>query len=207
MKRPYPILLVLLTLLCSTLAGQIRNGYLEITTADKLYRNGKRHYMSVSPLAAFDGYLDLYPQVPNPLGYHESWDVTYGDRMAREKNYSVTWKIADGKLYLSDLYFFTLDIPEYDYKDYFKPDENARFTAIEKLTGKKFDRSSHVARIKPQSPYGVIPATWFSDTLYIMEQLDPFDIASPDNSGKPQVFRLVFSSGCLINTKKLNDVH
>lgn len=168
-----------------------------MTTSDELYWKGRHYYMNASPITCFSGFDSLYPQIPNPRGGLYAF---YTEPLAYDKNYSVIWKIHDDLLYVSNLDFFTVSV--YQCKDYFKPDENYGFTAIEKLTGKHFEPNNPAASVKPSSPYGVIPATWFSGKLYIKPYPD-WDFTSFEEWLKMPVYELSFSSGRLTGVKEL----
>lgn len=169
-----------------------------IKTSDELIWEGQRYNMSETPLASFPKYRSIYYKIPGINVEDSTWITDDKYPVAPDKKYSVIWKVVDSMLYVSDLYFFTLEDPSKDLELFWVVDINDRFRTIEKLTGQQFDKSNMAASVKPESPYGVLPAYWYTGDIFIKKKLT--DKKNEYNAWQNYpVARLSFMSGKLID--------
>ncbi len=154
--------------------------------SDYLYFDGDNsHYLiSKSPLSFFswkEKAFDKYPEIQ--LVEYKS---AYGGMLGFSGKYHMSWLIKNNNLYMCNLSFYTTELkPEY-------------IKHIEYLADRKFD--GKLADKDPKTPigeYGLMPATWFSDTIYVKkaknfnEEIDVWKI-------KPYQ-RLIFQKGKLVS--------
>ena len=168
-------------------------------TSDEMYWNGKHYYMNISPMERFDGYIELFHRLPDPFERDRTGQRIYHSRpLAFDKNYTIRWKIADSMLYVAGFDFFTVGV--YGSKAYFDSEEEP-FTELEKLTGERFARTSPAARIRPRSPYGAMPARWFSGRLCLKPYPD-WDFTSYEQWQAMPVYELTFRDGKLLGVRE-----
>lgn len=168
-------------------------------TSDEMYWNGKHYYMNASPMERFDGYIELFHRLPDPFLRDRTGQRVYHSRpLAFDKNYTIRWKIADSMLYVAGFDFFTVGV--YGSKAYFDSEEEP-FTELEKLTGERFARTSPAARIRPRSPYGAMPARWFSGRLCLKPYPD-WDFTSYEQWQAMPVYELTFRDGKLLGVRE-----
>ena len=201
MKRLLFVLCILsaVTAVCGTQSSENKRRP-NVHTSDELYWEGERYVISDSPLACFEGYRSIFPQMP-PLKTHILGNpILESPPTVQDKNYEAIWKIVDNRLYLSDIKFNSIN--RYDYSKYLKPDENVRFTIVERLTKKQFNRHEDASAQKPVSPYGTMAATRFSDTLVIKSYPD-WVLTDYDTWVKTSDTQLIFKDGKIISIKKI----
>jgi hypothetical protein len=190
MKKLLLLFIVLMTNICAQ--GQIDNnnwgeqGHLRYKTIDKLYRNDTLFYINKSPLAHFNNYDTVYLQAEVCLYDHSA---------PMDKRYIAQWILIEKKLYLFNVLTNCL-IPTKSQL----PLEN-----IENFLGMKF--SKDIRRkfkiIKQKLPdrasqHGVIPAVWFSDTLYAQS----YTQRKFDSMMTKYYNMLIFDKGVLIKTEQ-----
>ena len=136
-------------------------------TTDIVYINDTVIYlMNKSPLEVFSGYKDLYASFNLPQPPNLPW-MPYGARVNLHAAYHVTWFIRDCMLYLGDIEIQNAGIC--DYKSFFP--NNEQYPLMEELTNVKFDKKYPLPSNSRPWPYhnptGMMPATWFNDTILI----------------------------------------
>lgn len=142
-------LLIICLLQASTLVAQKK----EVTsleffgrTIDVIHWDGIDYMCSQSPLCGFDGYKHLFGKsASEPIDPTVPVDI--------DKNYRARWVIKDGGLYLCGIEI----LKGADDKLYL-------YTAIEKLTNRQFIKD---ATFFSEYPDGILPATWFTDSIYL----------------------------------------
>ena len=168
-------------------------------TSDEMYWNGKHYYMNASPMERFDGYIELFHRLPDPFFRDRTGQrVCHSRPLAFDKTYTIRWKIADSMLYVAGFDFFTVGI--YCSRAYIDTGEEP-FAELERLTGERFDRTSPAARIRPQSPYGAMPARWFSGRLCLKPYPD-WDFTSYKQWQAMPVYELTFRDGKLLGVRE-----
>lgn len=160
------------------------------SVSDYLYfeDDAEKHLINNSPLSffpwkekAFDKFSEIQMAEYRPL---------YGGLLGHSGKYNIIWLVKNKKLYMSDLHLYTADL---------KPEH---IKHIEKLTGRKFNRSYADADSKtPIGEYGILPATWFTDTLYVKKIRKPKD--DIDVWKMKPYKQLIFEKGELVSIKEI----
>lgn len=159
-------------------------------TSDMFYWDGVRCLMSLSPLYFFEGFKDIYPDVPC---YEIQAD--FGEMPYEDKNYGAVWGVIDKMLYLCEVEFRYSFLSEKEINKLF-PD-NEQYKKLEKLIGARFRKLTTYKNAQiPISPYGVIPATWVNGTFYIKRIREYETVRQWDAL---PCKRLVFKQGKLIS--------
>jgi hypothetical protein len=121
-------------------------------TIDNIYWKGTKYMCDISPLSSLTGYKSVYKE-------YDICEINFGLPMSQDKNYSADWAIIGNMLYLFDVEF----ICSHDNDKKLNPDN------IEKFLNTKFSKEL-LSRYDYKDEFlknGVIPAVWFTDTLYI----------------------------------------
>jgi len=156
-------------------------------TIDDLYLNDSTcSYISKSPLSCFNRFDSIY----SDFGYCiNEVDVRPG---FQDKNYIAHWIIINRKLFLLDIQndcFLHKKMP---------------LKTMERFVGAKFIKSkSIIGNSSRILEHGVLPAYWFSDTLYIKKWSN--EMFEPANYYDTYDLCLIFDKGQLIkeiNVKK-----
>jgi hypothetical protein len=121
-----------------------------------------------SPLSLFTGYDSVFRE------YNDCRIDYEGILKVSDKNYYAFWTIIDNMLYLYDVkYACARDSIEY---------KNFKRDSIETFLNAKFSRDILPKSAKKDEHFknGVIPAVWFSDTLYIKRNLELREVRESD---------------------------
>jgi hypothetical protein len=159
-------------------------------TEDDFYWNGTKYLCDVSPLYQLGGYKDVYD------GFGDCHHF-YGIPKSQDKNYIAFWTIIDDMLLLYDVRK-SCAIPE-------SGDDNLDAGYIEKFLNAKFSKDflPIPARKDERFKNGVIPAVWFTDTLYIKRHPDGKKWYDLDKYNKESFTRLTFDKGRLMEEKQV----
>lgn len=189
------------------------------STNDYMYIRGKKYEMKPSPLFVFPQYERIYDTTEKPA------------HTAADKDYAICWALGpDSMIYLcqagireDDQWELTERMDVRTYVDlstflrlpgellllyHLNPSEYMRHLPIERLTGLKFRPSPYFPRIvnMPLNENGVLPAVWYSDTLYVKKALiTPID---PDESYTEYEYRAPFQQLIVENGKvvQMNEI-
>lgn len=146
-------------------------------TPDYIYIDSTIYMMHKSPLEYFKGYKNLYNEYSQVQAVEQK--IIYGQSVPSGDNkYQCSWYIIDDMLYLGNISFYTIDINE---MELIFPNNN-HYKMMENLTGISFNKSHIPMSIYSSFDFGVMPVTWFSDTLLLKEVRSyDEDITSWDN--------------------------
>lgn len=152
--------------------------------------NHDKYLINKSPLAYFNGYKSIYRDDPSTvLTYYDPFPpLPYRTDGISEKEYIATWVMLNDQLYLCNVWIHSK-----------KPDEKFIYPRMEKLVGKTFSKRN-ISKIDiPVPSYGLIPAKWFTDTLFIKKanQLEK-PLQRNEWQVKPYL-RLIFKKGKLVS--------
>lgn len=121
-------------------------------TSDRLYWNDSTYLMDQSMLCNFQGYQNIFPQIP-------MIEVCGSIPFMQEKNYYLNWILWKGTVYMAQ-------VDAYGIKNEEQRKELVK--KVEKLVGKKFVPNR---RIKTEKDFllenGIMPATWVNGVFYI----------------------------------------
>ncbi len=156
-----------------------------LKTSDELYigDHADKYLMNKSPLSFFKGYKSIFggdskenkepKEIKKPKGIifiTESITpypaIRYGSVGKSEKDYTAYWILLDEQLYLCKI-----DFPDSVMK------EQTAYSDMEKFTGMRFSKRNAPSNDGLGEIYGLMPATWFTDTLYVKKAVtkeDPF---------------------------------
>jgi len=128
-----------------------------------IYDDLERYMINKSPLESFEGYEILYDKYNIKKGeINFMWGFEVGPV---DKNYQCVWILKNKKLYLSHINFY---LPE----TYSNFKNNEQYALVEQLTGVKFDvGKASLYPFKNKKTYGLMPAIWFSDVLYVKKAM------------------------------------
>ncbi|WP_026327692.1 hypothetical protein [Proteiniphilum acetatigenes] len=173
-----------------------------LKTSDVLYiaDNPDKYLMSKSPLSHFDGYRSIYSEdrsmiityePPFIINNYDSPSVPpHGSEGVSEKEYMATWLLLKTQLYLC-----YVDFP---YQK--KRDDKIVYRPMEKFTGKRFNRKNIPDIEIGEWIYGLMPANWFTDTLYVKkansEKYSPYSVWQ-----RKHYLRMIFNKGKLVSTE------
>jgi hypothetical protein len=151
-------------------------------TIDELYLNDTLYYMSKSPLSHFNKFDSVYS---------EFMFCVYDDHIPIfiDKNYIAKWIILDDQLLLYNV----LNHCESDSTKIQMPLVN-----MERFLKVKFSKKADYVKSSKMLKHGVIPAVWFTDTLFVKKFPDTFVYFSYYNKYDKV---LVFDKGLLINSE------
>lgn len=188
-------------------------------TNDYLFIKGEAYMMSESPLAIFKGYESIY-EITDEIKYTISYEIP----ISQDKDYIIYWAIgSDSIIYLCDTeiwdeeefnqkvwmnfneYINLFDIENLrlnkSWQLYINPSKYMRHIPVEKLTGQKFRESvcfnKYITSIPPINSNGVLPAIWYSDTLYVKQRHDAVEkLHDP-------YCQLIIKKGKVVNVNKI----
>lgn len=175
----------------------------EAKTPDLLYINDTVVYlMDKSPLERFSNYKNLFASYKQI--YMVEVNVEFGAEIPplRDTPYQVIWSLKDGKLYLSDINFYSIWPSKY--KSVFS--NNEQYKLMEKLTKVNFDKTKRPLSSNPYrhvNKIGMMPAKWLNDTLLIKRAVKPHEDINKWLISTP-CEELVFKNGKLISKKTTN---
>jgi len=173
-----------------------------VRTSDELYiyNDSDMYLMSKSPLSVFDGYKMIY----------ENRDLTdvlitaeFGTMGLKEKQYRGVWLIKNKQLYLCDILFSGGKTEEVNLRG----ERNDQYTLMEQLTGEKFNTKYNKISLGGIEIYGLMPASWFTDTLFVKKSFRSNSIGyerwkeDGEDWFKKAYLRMVFEKGILIDMK------
>jgi hypothetical protein len=159
-------------------------------TDDDFYWKETRFMCDISPLSLLSSYKYIYEE-------YGDCEINYGLPMFQDKNYLAFWTIIDSMLYLYDVKNdCTHDSSEYNN---FKPDN------IEKFLNAKFSKDFLPVSERENERFknGVIPAIWFTDTLYIKRYPKEGEHYWESEYDNESFTRLVFDKGRLMEEKQV----
>jgi hypothetical protein len=169
-------------------------------SADKLYIELDSIYylMHSSPLKQFKNFKDIYDDYSiQPVEYV----ATAGTVLPLDNRYYCLWWLKNKTLYLSDVLFFSVSNDQinsvFPNKEHYK--------LMEQLTGVKFNKNiTALPNIYNRSSIinneGMMPALWFSDTLFVKESKENDE--SYEEWKEKSCKQLVFKSGKLREIKQ-----
>jgi len=167
----------------------------KLRTSDELYiyDDCHKYLMNKSPLSYFDGYKEMYkghhfPEEP-PLITAELGTIGFID-----KPFRCIWLIKNKQLYLANIDFY--------YNDCKKKDMNDKYSFMEQATGEKFDTRYRNISIGSKKIHGLMPATWFSDTLFVKRSRSSENL---ETWKKKAYLQMVFEDGKLIDMKGIEN--
>ena len=175
--------------------------------------NPDKYLISKSPLSHFKGYRKIYSdtvtifgdsyKLPYEVEEGKEYEVTrmilqshtflpfglpFGSEGNSEKDYIASWLLLNTQLYLSNVIF-----------PFEARDDKIVFPPMEKFTGKRFNRKSSPDIEK--RIYGLMPATWFTDTLYVKKANSGKEPLDRDVWQKKHYLRMIFNKGKLVSTE------
>lgn len=166
-----------------------------LKTNDDFYFSGNHDYYLInkSPLAHFSEYRSIYSADPNDIiTYRVLYNPPrpYGWEGVSEKQYIATWVLFDNRLYLCRVEIHGE-----------RKDDKFLYPPMEKLVRKTFSKKN-ISNIDIPDPfYGLMPAKWFTDTLFI-KKANPLENPLPANEWQVKPYqRLIFKKGKLISTE------
>jgi hypothetical protein len=161
-------------------------------TVDVFFIRDVYYLINISPLSSLSGYKSVYKEEGCIF-------VNYSGPLVQDKNYDAFWTIIDNKLCL-------YDVESIDFSDT-KPKLDIK--NMEDFLKTKFSKDNLPESIKKNERFknGVIPAVWFSDTLYIKRvPRKEEDCWAPDYQYEPFT-RLIFKEGRLIGKKTVTSMY
>jgi hypothetical protein len=176
--------------------------YQKVKTDDELYiyTDSGKYLMSHSPLSPFDRYKNIY-QNHNFPKYKVLTTDEFGTTGSDDKVYQCIWLIKDKQLYLANILFNNNEIDDVE------KGRKDQFLIMEKFTGEKFDTRYKMV-LGGKEIYGLMPATWFTDTLFVKKAFNPkrgLDYESYAKNFekwiKSAYLQMVFEKGKLIEMK------
>lgn len=191
---------------CVEIGSKFKSKFLELLkTSDEIYIDGERYYISKSPLIFFSGYKNVFEglnerqrgisrlieSIPEMGSLDAPW--------VEDKNYTILWKVVDGRLYINDVFFYIINSP--DELSILFPD-NEQYAAIEKLTERKFTKDDEVVNVKPEAPYGVIAATWVNGSFLIKKGLETMQ-SYEDWEENSKVYKLIIKDGKILSKSQI----
>jgi hypothetical protein len=191
------ILLIFLILSTNRVLSQKDTHYFHANTVDGIYWKGRMYMCNVSPLSSYfslsplGDYKALYDDLPS---YHV---YTSLPRTA-DKNYVANWIIINKHLYLFDVGpYITIDSII-----------NVDISRVEKFLNTKFSKDILPVSDKKDKRFknGVIPAVWFTDTLYIKRFPNEGEDALENEYKNEKFTRLVFDKGRLIEERTVSNM-
>ncbi|MFV0378780.1 MAG: hypothetical protein ACK5JD_15925 [Mangrovibacterium sp.] len=164
-----------------------------LKTSDELYigDNPSKYLISKSPLSFFKGYKSAYRNdslitiIGNPFP-----SPPYGAFGHSEKEYVALWILLNSELFLCEIYF-----------PFIFKDNKEIYPPIEKFTGKYFLHNNIPNNEGLKRIYGLMPATWFTDTLYVKKANPELEPMLPIEWKKEHYLRMIFDKGQLISTE------
>ncbi|MFA7492262.1 MAG: hypothetical protein WCZ43_01950 [Proteiniphilum sp.] len=139
-------------------------------TTDQLYMDSAFYFMIKSPLDFFNGYKNIYDDYPEVQTIELKVDLGAVLVLTLDNKYQCFWWLKEGMLYLSDITFFTVNRDQVN--KVFPNKEH--YELMENLTKVRFDRKvtslpNIYGRPSNLNSEGMMPASWFSDTLLVKE--------------------------------------
>ncbi len=162
---------------------------------DDFYFSGNhdKYLINKSPLAYFNGYKSIYRDDPLMVLISLSSEYPpppYGSEGVSEKEYIATWVLLNNQLYLCNIWI------RFIYRD-----DKFLYPPMEKLVGKAFSKKN-ISKIDIPIPfYGLMPATWFTDTLFIKKANQREKPLQADEWQVKPYLRLIFKKGKLVSTE------
>lgn len=167
------------------------------SSSDIFHYEGKKYLMEKSPLDFFEGYRELYNEIPKFLV------ETMPGGGSVDKNYAAGWIIRDGELYLSNINFKDCVGVLPDGVEKLYPD-NEVFKRMERLTQRKFEKYTYSKGFNYiPNPYGFLKASWFTGTLFVKRPLDSDRQETLAHWQAEPSLRLIFQEGKLISITKV----
>jgi hypothetical protein len=161
-------------------------------TVDKVYWKETSYMCSISPLSSLTGYKSVYKELSD-------CEVDFDRPVFKDKNYTAYWTIIGNRLYLYDV----------DYLCAFDNDSKCNLVNIEKFINTKFSKKnlSESDRKDEHLKNGVIPAVWFTGTLYIKRDPNKGEHFWKNEYRNEKFTRLVFDKGHLIEEKTVSNMN
>ncbi|SFL63578.1 hypothetical protein SAMN05216357_1392 [Porphyromonadaceae bacterium KH3CP3RA] len=191
-----------------------------LKTFDVLYiaDNPDKYLMNKSPLSHFNGYRRIYSDTviihgnSFKLSFNaegdgkKKYEVTrvidrsdtflpfglpFGSAGNSEKEYMATWLLLNTQLYLCRVHF--------PFEG--KRDDKIVYPPMEKFTGKHFNRKNIPDIEIGEWIYGLMPATWFTDTLYVKKANSEKEPLYREVWQRKHYLRMIFNKGKLVSTE------
>lgn len=167
--------------------------YQKVRTSDELYiyDDSHRYLMNKSPLSYFDAYMKIYQGLnfrDDPVLIH----AEFGTMGSDNKPFQCIWLVMNKQLYLANIIFND------DKIDDVKKGRKDKYTIMEQETGEKFDTRYKNIYTGTRKIHGLMPAIWFTDTLFVKK------IRGSEDSEtwlKQAYLQMVFEEGKLIGMK------
>jgi len=166
----------------------------KVKTNDELYiyNDSDKYLMSYSPLSHFDGYKKIYENhnFPNdPVLISSEFGTSgFGDKV-----YLCMWLIKNKQLYLANIFF------NYSEIDDVEKGRRDRFPIMEEFTGEQFDQRYKML-LGGRKIYGLMPATWFTDTIFVKRAYNPNNI-NYEKWVRSAYLQMIFEKGILMDMK------
>ncbi|MDD4697834.1 MAG: hypothetical protein PHR52_09905 [Fermentimonas sp.] len=157
-----------------------------LNTSDELYIYGdnSNYLMNKSPLSYFKGYKSLYSDNDGLVIVVEA-DFLGASGRRSEKEYEAVWLLKNKQLYLCKIFFWSS-----------RQTDESTYQKMEKFTRQSFNKKTFNISA-PEDIYGLMPAKWFSDTLYVKKANR---ILSRTWQEKPY-HKLIFKKGKLVSSE------
>jgi hypothetical protein len=197
----FPILLTFIILSANSVFSQEYRPNFYANTIDELHWKGTSFMCSVSPLSSFfslspsGGYETICKDLPS---YHLDY---FSLPVSADKNYIAFWTIINKQLYL----FNVTGYAPVDSNHIV--DNNIYFDRIEKFLFMKFSKDNLSKSDRKRYENGVIPAMWFTDTLYIKRFPNKDEDGLSTEYNNTEFIRLVFEKGILTEEKKVTGMN
>lgn len=184
--------------------------------------NRDKYLISKSPLSHFNGYRRIYSDTVTIYGnsYKLPFDaegdsekkyevkriivhsnaflpfgLPFGSAGNSEKEYIATWLLLNTRLYLCSVHFpFEA-----------KRDDKIVYPPMEKFTGKRFNKKNILNIEIGEHIYGLMPATWFSDTLYVKKANAEKVPLQREVWQKKHYLRMIFKKGKLVSSEVVSN--
>ena len=166
----------------------------KVKTNDELYiyNDSDKYLMSYSPLSHFDGYKKIYENhnFPNdPVLISSEFGTSgFGDKV-----YLCMWLIKNKQLYLANIFFNYSEIDDVEKR------RRDRFPIMEEFTGEQFDQRYKML-LGGRKIYGLMPATWFTDTIFVKRAYNPNNI-NYEKWVRSAYLQMIFEKGILMDMK------
>lgn len=171
---------------------------------DALIIDNNRYLINKSPLNFFEGYKDLYPEIPKAeINFNFATD-TYDYHM----NYKPYWSIQGDSLILTGISLNTdgeFNKADKGKKQYKVQLREERYQRMEKLVNKKFDKisipSDNEEFLRQKNTSGAMFASWVSGVYYIKPTND--NNLTSESWSKAPMLKLTLKEGKIVKTEEI----
>ncbi|WP_157278842.1 MULTISPECIES: hypothetical protein [Proteiniphilum] len=174
-----------------------------VKTDDELYiyNDNDKYLMNDSPLSFFEGFKKIY-QNHKFLEYRVLTTDVFGTTGFDDKIFQCIWFIKNKQLYLANILFNDSEIDDVE------KGRKDQYLIMEQLTGEKFNTHYKYISLGGRKIHGLMPATWFTDTLFVKKAFNPkrgLDYESYEknfeNWMESAYLQMVFEKGKLVDMK------